>query len=223
MSSPEVVGSNRFETILVYRPGAIGDILVTAPAFRPSARHARTRGYRSSAIPQPVRCSWHRGWWTSFIPGIAASRTPYSVRIPSLSGTNLGAITVTIAWMSSPVQRIVDNLGSVGAEVLVAPPLPGPDSILHVAEHLMQTLAPLGVDPLPTWRTFRLQPKGLEHHAAATLDARQSVFLHAGSGSRKNWPLDNYQSLARSLWEAPDSRSSCSPGQLKKRSPAAVG
>jgi ADP-heptose:LPS heptosyltransferase len=88
----------------------------------------------------------------------------------------------------------------------MGPSRPAIDRQVHAARHLVQTLAPLGIDPaadLPL-PTFDLPPAIVDaaddELRAAGLASRPFVAVHAGSGSAtKNWPADRFSAVVNAL------------------------
>src|SRR5581483_1320203 len=127
-----------------------------------------------------------------------ASAPPSDVAVP--------IPTTAVLWAGSSAAPLAAGLRALGAErVLHAPSQPPADCRQHVADHLVQSLAALGVSgrcpAVP-----RLRPDaGLVAEASAFLarerDAGQGwLAIHPGSGSpRKNWDSSRFAAAAEAL------------------------
>ncbi len=124
--------------------------------------------------------------------------------------TALGPIDVGVAWMADSEGTVARNLARLGAAAVVVAPSRPPASGIHIADHLVATLAPLGVVPsavqLPL--TFKLPAEAIEA-ARRILDRHELatgnfVIIQPGSGSpAKNWPIDRFLELARQIAAGP--------------------
>jgi heptosyltransferase III len=107
-----------------------------------------------------------------------------------------GVVGAAVAWCSDPDGVLEANLTRLVTErVLIAPSRPPTDRPMHVADHLVDTLRPLDVNPEDGAATVRLDiAEPLAVTAADVLRrlgpaGRRFIAVHPGSGSpRKNWP-----------------------------------
>jgi heptosyltransferase III len=134
--------------------------------------------------------------WTAFDdPAVGGLFTPSG---PGPAAA-FGPILTAVAWCGDPDGVLVRNLGRLGAEqVIVAPSRPPPDEVTHVADHLVDTLRPLGINPEVGAAPIRFDiPESLavaaeDHLRRLDLAGRRFIAVHPGSGSpRKNWPPES--------------------------------
>ncbi len=190
--------------VFVYRPGAVGDALLAAPALA-ALRH-RFPCARIVLASQPA-----------VGPLLLANRladTFISQDAPELlwlfgAGEAPATYEVGVLWASDPDGVMARALRRAGAHCVVsAPSRPAPGSGVHASDHLLRSLAPLGVPsqapPLPP-----LAPPATARDAAETwlreraASGQRLAALHPGSGSPgKNWPLERFMSVAERLASA---------------------
>ena len=121
----------------------------------------------------------------------------------------LAEVDLAVVWSRSPESPAVESLRRLGIPTLAAPSFPPPGVRRHLCDHLLGTLAPLGlpaVAPIPRltvpdadrafardfWRA----------NAIDAIDGATVVALHVGSGSpRKNWPAERFAAVADRLAE----------------------
>jgi heptosyltransferase-3 len=114
---------------------------------------------------------------------------------------------VAVAWCADPDGALTRSLRRRGAErPVIAPSRPAPDKRVHVARHLLRTLAPLGVPvddgPLRVPPIMALEE--MRRQAAADLACAGIVgpyaVVHPGSGSpAKNWPPERFAEVIELL------------------------
>jgi ADP-heptose:LPS heptosyltransferase len=194
----------------VVHPGALGDVLLALPALAALGRHGFTRVL---AAASPVAALLQ----TCGI--VEEFRSLESLRLhelfagaPSAAAARaLGAHDAVVSWLGAQDPTYRDALARLGRRVVVAPSRPSvaPGEVSrHVAQHLLDTLRPLGADPSPgALRDVRLEPPAAEvRWAERWLGARglatgRAIVLHPGAGSpAKVWP--GFARLARRLQAA---------------------
>ena len=203
------MAADRMTRILVLRPGAIGDTLVTLPAL--FAMRERFPGAELSvvgnvqALPLVEAAGCADAWigfddprvTRLFVPAEPAADDPFR------------GIDVGVAWGRDPDGTLRSALELRGArQVVVAPSRPADGQAVHVARHLLRTLAPLGVDPGAAPRIPRIRlPCAAQEAAgralsAAGLAGRPFAVIHPGSGSpAKNWPPERFSAVVDALHE----------------------
>lgn len=208
--------------IVVARPGALGDTLLTFPTlgllrrWAPQARMSviaradilpllRANGLADSAEP------WDLLDWATLFTDAAGERD----LTPLARDTFVGA-DVSIIWASDQQKSLTRRLAELGvtrrivAQALQPTGAPRP---VHAAVWLAEALQPLGI-ALPsldmlTALTAPLRPPA-EDDAQATalwrdlgLPTSAVVALHPGSGSQtKRWPADRFAEVARLACDA---------------------
>lgn len=195
---------------LLLRPGALGDLLLTAPALlalrtREGEAHITLAGHAAG-----VELLRQAGLVDV---GIAQDDARLLGLFTSLGDTrrltrSLGSFDFAVAWMADAEGIVAKNLARLCAtKYIVAPSAPAQGSAVHVADYLAATLSPLGSEPLATaglGRDSAGDQRSRTSYALRLADAAKSwadqlfrgrfpagtpvVAVHPGSGStRKNW------------------------------------
>ncbi len=198
--------------ILVLRAGAIGDFILTLPALR--AVRTRFPSHRLVLAARADVLPLVHGTLADEVVAFDDERlAPLFAAGASLRGPIrdlLGAIDLAVLWLPDRSARILAaNLRQLDvATCISANPLP---TGRHAADHLLETLAPLGISAAGADTTPRLTLPAAQDRtvvrswqahvpASATL-----VALHPGSGSaRKRWSARNFLALAARLAAAGD-------------------
>ena len=207
-SQPNPSHLSGVERILVIRPGAIGDALVTLPvlsSLRAYYPDACIEFVVSSAVVSLLRGRCDATIVRSFE---SPELLPLFVRDHSLPHSTrhwLGAFALIVAYLlpDSPLLRGI-RLGARG-KVCALDPRPPLGSGLPMHTYLQQPLQLLGIARLVSPPRLRLLREDRECAASfwngAKLRRPEPVFaLHPGSGSvRKNWPAERFARLADRL------------------------
>ncbi|HLI28306.1 MAG TPA: glycosyltransferase family 9 protein [Chloroflexota bacterium] len=196
-------------TLLVYRPGALGDFLLALPALA-ALRAAYPAAHLAVIGPAPAlplaRAS-------GLADAVLASDDPrltalFASTPPAEPPAGLPRPDAAVLWAGARAAPLAAALRAWSAAVVHAPGRPPPACRQPVAAYLCATLAPLGVPAAPV-PVVRVRPAAqAAAEAAAFLAAHGSpeaswIALHVGSGSpRKNWPLARWQALAAALHAA---------------------
>lgn len=214
------------ERIVVLRPGALGDALLAFPALV-ALRRAHPRAHltliaRDDVLALTRANSLADAAYPFDLPAWSGLWGDVEDADPLLRAVVGGADTV-VAWLrddDGDVARRVTALG-VG-RAIVAPGRPpnalgatwddGAETLRHAALHLLATLAPLGLEGLPTTldELARMTPVIAgdpedERRAAAAwralrLPAEGVVALHPGSGgAAKCWPAARFADVGLRL------------------------
>ncbi|HZO29778.1 MAG TPA: glycosyltransferase family 9 protein [Chloroflexota bacterium] len=195
--------------ILVLRPGAIGDTLVTLPAIQALRQRFPSAKIEMAGNPAalPLLAS------SNLVDRCLAFDDPRVTRLfvagaPLADDPFLG-LDSAVAWCADPDGVLARALTARGAsQVVVAPSRPPPGRQVHVARHLVETLRPLGIelaDPLelPSLRSSTgSERQAREELLALGLKGRAFVAVHPGSGSpTKNWPAERFAAVIDALEE----------------------
>lgn len=169
-----LVADPRSDGVLVLRPGALGDTLLAVPALRALRRAVG-----------PLTLAGHAGA-ARLLAGLGEVDGWLAFDDPAL------------AWLfgapSEAHRRVVGWLDAAAAPglaeaLLVAPSRPPENRPQHVAEYLLQTLTPLGIE-----LDFNTRPLGV------TAIESDEILVHSGSGSAaKNWPATQFAETIRAL------------------------
>jgi heptosyltransferase-3 len=189
------------KSILVLRPGAIGDALLTFPVLK--ALRERYDGVRitlaSNAQVIPLAQAFGVAEQTFDFQDIKWSELFSSNGIRTSSMRDLLAQTdLAICWMRDPDGIIEHNVKTSGVkQSIIAPGRPSAGEHLHIVDYLARTigLPDLGTKLFaPNWR----QPEG----SPSTSIANRFVAIHPGSGAaEKCWPTARFAAVIRRLWE----------------------
>ncbi len=205
--------------IVVIRPGALGDTLLTFPALAlvrrvwPDAH--LTLVARSDTLALAVASGLaHAGSpydapaWSALFAAEPARQSPAHA---ALAGS------LAIAWLADPDGLVARNLRALeAAPVFVAPARPTPDVAVHTALWLAQSLRPLDIAVPETLSALvealpSLQPSEADRCSAARVwatlevpdDHTPVIALHPGSGgAAKRWLPASFAALARTIRKA---------------------
>lgn len=124
--------------------------------------------------------------------------------LPAARLSPLAAPDLAVVWRRQGGNEVAARWAALGARrALDAPSLPPAEARQHVADFLVETLAPLGVaaspDPVVLPHAANLAERG--RAIAAALGLRRCAFvLHPGSGgAAKRWPPASFAALGRAL------------------------
>ena len=196
-----------FRRVLVIRGGALGDFLLTLPvlaALREAEPAARLEMLAYPGIAELARTGGLIDHARSIEYGpLAGFFTRGAVLDPALR-EYFASFDLVISYLYDPDGFFRDNLRAAGVRRLVS----GPPRISVGPHAIDQLAAPLGELGIPlAERAVRLSIP------PATRD-RGAIFLHPGSGSAsKNWPAENWRTLAERLLEDPATQVTITGGE----------
>jgi len=186
-------GPARASSLLIIRPGAIGDCLLALPAI-----HWLMERARAAAVPNGLRIEvWVPTVLTPLISGASCVRSIAGIGLDQLGIADrqppqelietLACFDRIVSWYGGnrPEFRAAAEAANPNWQFLRA--LPPPETALHAADYFAsQVGAPLGCGP-----SLAVRPPAVRHNRIA---------IQPFSGSKeKNWPLENYRVLVRSL------------------------
>jgi ADP-heptose:LPS heptosyltransferase len=179
---------------LVFRGGALGDVLVTLPTLR-ALQKSNPTGFVELAAPFPAALLARYGGAHSISDLNSATFLSLFTDDNGLDGTlreKLHHVDCVICYLSDPKGVISSKIKNCGCR-FVSGPFRLNQARLAAAVQLAQPLKELGVpffDPVP--RLF------LERQRSS----RTRFVFHVGSGSAaKNWPIPRWAALAAKLEE----------------------
>lgn len=186
--------------ILIVRPGAIGDTLLTFPVLQVLRSHypdpqiifvgnAAVLSLALSAGLVEEISDYEDPQWSQLFSTVG-------ITLPTLR-KRLRQTDLAICWLGDPDGRVEQNVLLAGVKrVLVAPGRPAQERGIHVVEHLLATLGLQQAAVIDHKSSPHLLfPK--QH--SSTL--QRCVAIHPGSGGpQKCWPIPNFAAIIAYLW-----------------------
>ncbi|MCB1137320.1 MAG: glycosyltransferase family 9 protein [Leptospiraceae bacterium] len=181
--------------ICVYRPGALGDLIVTGPAIE--AMRIQWPDLNLTLIASPS--------WSALAGKARFLSADDPALLPLFSGKSpmrrdwivQGGFDLAILFLQRPDPLLEQGFGTVASRVLTVRSRPPAGYAKNIRDFLfeeVQAALNLSVSRPPS--RWPLLPEGVGDLRTESNPAM--LWLHAGSGSsRKNWPPENYYSLAR--------------------------
>ncbi len=184
--------------ILIVRPGAIGDTLLTLPVIQ-----ALKAGYEQPSITLvgnaavlPLAAAtgivdhvsnYESSQWSELF-----SRR--GIITPSLQA-QLQAVDLAICWLRDSDGIVANNLRKAGVrEVITAPGRPAPGQRVHIMTYLAQTI---GI----TLSQAQMSAGLPAFFPPSPASERQLIAIHPGSGgASKCWPVGNFAAVITALW-----------------------
>lgn len=186
--------------MLILRPGAIGDTLLTFPVIQAlrehyAASHVTLVGNaavlplaRYAGIADEISNYEDARWSRLFLPPSSENHGPDRV---------LEQSAVAIAWLRDSEGTVEQNLHLAGYdEVHVAPGRPGPGARLHIVEYLAGTAGLPRSSELLSWSLGSSLPSPTPSGSAPCFA------IHPGSGGKqKCWPVARFATVIMALWQ----------------------
>jgi heptosyltransferase-3 len=185
--------------IVIIRPGAIGDTLLTFPLLR-ALRTRYPNPYITfvgniAVLPLALEAGlvdaisdYQALQWSELF-------SDAGIQAPKLGGLLSGADLV-IGWLRDADHVVERNLREAGArQAIIAPGRPPEGERIHIMDYLARTI---GMEGVP--RTFYLDRSRIDgvHH----IERRAIIAIHPGSGSsRKCWPVEQFAGVIERLWQ----------------------
>lgn len=178
---------------LVVHPGALGDVLLGAPALA----HLAALGFATTLAVTARLVALFAG---SGLVAVVRDVEDLALHRLFVDPPGPGAIRgvagydAVVSWFGAGDPTFRASLARLGCPVVVARAIPPPGASRHVSQHLIDTLAPLGPPP-SAWPDARLGVTGAARAAVATwlggrgIEPAHVVVLQPGAGSvAKAWP-----------------------------------
>lgn len=208
MLEQEPVSPHGRSQVLVLRPGAIGDTILTVPALR-----ALRRGFPGADLhlvgnPAMGHLLVRAGIVDRFTDFDSPTVSPLFVPRLGLDRYLFGPpVSAAVAWCADPEGNLRDNLRELGASWVVVAPSRPPDGLpVHVSDHLLESLGLVDAEHfedcplLEALGTAECHPQ-VDSMPGLSPGARY-VVIHPGSGSpRKNWPPEHFARLADIIYQ----------------------
>ena len=181
--------------ILIVRPGAIGDTLLTFPLLRAlKTRNEQTHiTFVSNPAVLPLASMFGLADAVFDFGAVEWSElfSQSGIRSPFLQDI-MQHTNRAICWLRDPDEIVQRNLYATGVQdIIIAPGRPSEASGLHIVAYLAQTL---GI-------TFTEQKRS-QAFSSGPLNDTQRVAIHPGSGgASKCWPLSRFAEFIIALWQ----------------------
>ncbi|MFO7900622.1 MAG: glycosyltransferase family 9 protein [Planctomycetota bacterium] len=183
--------------VLVLRPGALGDAVVTEPVL----------GSLRAAWPDAaIHVGGRAEYLALLVGGADADRCLSYDAAPFTSLFSDGPVRLphyeaVLAFLPDPDNRLRERLGSIADAVSVLDPRPPGGR--HIVDHLLTALRPLDVPP--TRGQPEIVPVDEWRQAAAPLrPATRYAVIHVGSGgAEKRWPAERWAQVIERLTPTP--------------------
>jgi ADP-heptose:LPS heptosyltransferase len=190
-----IIGLDRSKTIAVYRPGALGDVLVSFPVLRMCRERLGADRVIFIAPPEMGRlavenriadstvssdASWIASWYASDADSVRHA---------------VGACDVLVAYVDDDDGSLRKTALAAGiARVVIHPACPESDTDIHIIDHLLTALDTFsvslrGLSPEVTPATESLHRAENLLISVGVDISEPFIFLHPGSSSQqRNWP-----------------------------------
>jgi heptosyltransferase III len=184
--------------ILILRPSAIGDTLLTFPvilALKAQYSHTHVTFVSNPAV-LPLAQAWNvadeiadygNAQWSDLF-------STAGICSPTVCGL-LQQTDMAVCWLGDPDGIVKHNLLAAGVQqMIVAPGRPSEGMHIHIVEYLAQTVRiKLNRGRLP--RLPALPTSNMSNLSPLT------IAIHPGSGgARKCWPVSHFASVIEELW-----------------------
>ncbi len=196
---------NQDKHILIIRPGAIGDSLLTFPIMHTlkATRHAHIT-FVSNAAVLPLAQAWHVADAVDDYsdPRWSALFADNGIQSPALH-TLISTCDLILCWLRDAEGIVQRNLSAItNRGIIIAPGRPSEGEHIHIVDYLAQTAnenvhsrggggADVGWRPL--WSPVVPSHTTIPH---------TSIAIHPGSGGKhKCWPVPSFAALIQHLWQ----------------------
>lgn len=191
--------------ILIIRPGALGDVIVTLPVFEAIRNYfhdaqIEIMGY--SSFLEIVNGRFYADTISRFDDAEISSLFMENSRIPASLTKRLKGIDLVISFVADEEKIMVKNLRTYGVRNVVHyEPFPSEGEKVHMIDHLLKCLDLLGIPYANRIPKIFLKNEDIlsgENFVKKNMfiPGKKLVALHPGSGSRKKcWPIDCYDKL----------------------------
>jgi len=192
---------------LVIHPGALGDVLQAIPALtalRELGGGTAPTFAGQSHLGTLLAGTGVVGSCPSF-DGLGLEAFFGRDPVPADVRCRLAGFARVISWFGARADPFPARLRELGREVVVASPVPPPESPLRVWEHLVETVKPCGVTTPPPLLPLRL-PDAWRAEARRALSrlgvdaARPFLVVHPGAGgAEKRWSAGGFAQSIRGV------------------------
>lgn len=196
-------GEGKVPRILVLRGGAIGDFILTLPAFQALRREWPGAHIELVGYPHIASLAVEGGLVNRVVSidrSDVARFFSLNVTIPEEQAEYVRSFAFVLSYLYDPDETVRRNLLATGVrQVLYCTPRVERG---HAADHYMKPLESLAIypDSVPCPRLDLRDETVAEGADLLGCFGRRVVVLHPGSGGKaKRWPLDRFVALARAI------------------------
>ncbi len=202
--------------ILIIRPGALGDLIVTLPTFSairhhfPDA-HIEIMGY--TTFLEITKGRFYADVVSRFDHADNALLFVHNAELPPSLIKKFEGVDLVFSFVSDKEQVFAHNLRKAGVKHIIhREPLPACSENIHITDYLLKSLDSLGLT------CQSIIPKVFLNNAdlcfgekfikdAAVDSSKPLIAIHPGSGSRqKCWPVERFAALMFRLSSDMDAR-----------------
>ncbi|MCF6155040.1 MAG: glycosyltransferase family 9 protein [Candidatus Brocadia sp.] len=196
-----------FETvkhILIIRPGAIGDIIVTLPTLRAIRDHFPSAKIEVMGYPpllEIIKRRFYADAVSRFDQSDIAHLFMKDTKIPTPLMKRFSGMDLIISFVSDKDRIFSGNLEATGARCVIHyNPFPSGDERIHIVDHLLKSLDTLGISSYKIPKVF-LHDEDMRFsddfiRDRIVVSKKILVAIHPGSGSRqKCWPVERFAAL----------------------------
>lgn len=195
--------------ILIIRPGALGDLIVTLPAFGAIRQyfqdaHIEIMGY--TTLLEITKGRFYADAVSRFDHADNALLFVNNAQLPPSLIKKFEGIDLVFSFVSDKEQVFAHNLRKTGVKHIIhREPIPASSENIHITDYLLKSLDSLGVTELNAIPKVFLNNEDLclgEKFIkdAAVDSAKPLIAIHPGSGSRqKCWPVERFAGLMSRL------------------------
>ena len=191
--------------VLIIRPGALGDLIVTLPTLGAIRNHfcnaqIEIMGY--TTYLELVKGRFYADAVSRFDQADITPLFVKNVQIPTSLIKRFGSMDLIIAFVSDNEHVLVNNLKATGARrVSHYEPFPSESDQIHIVDHFLKFLNSVGIPYSDEIPKIFLQNDDILFGNDFMKDKivnikKYLVAIHPGSGSRqKCWPVDYFAEL----------------------------
>lgn len=202
--------------ILIIRPGAIGDVIVTLPtigAIRKHFHNARIEIMGYTSFLEITNGRFYADKVSRFDQADVAALFVKNYEMPVHLTRRFNVFDIVISFVSDKEQIFTENLKNAGARhVINYNPFPCDKERIHIVDHFLKLLDLLNIPRLNNFpkiflcdEEIRFGDKYIKDNIANL--KKMLVAIHPGSGSRqKCWPVERFAELITRLNDEMDAQ-----------------
>lgn len=180
--------------MLVVRPGAIGDSLLTFPILHALHMPGSLLTFVSNSAVTPLALSWRLADEANDYQALQWSELFSATGVRSLAlRTLLASTDLAICWLRDPDGIVERNLRAVHiGRVIVTSGRPADGTAMHIVDYLAKTAnINISEQNMYGWPNF-----------VSARNAHGPIAIHPGSGgAHKCWPIASFALVIQFLWQ----------------------